>query len=130
MQWQCHLPQIWQVSAAKALQVRYNERFTEELHLPVEKLDFGQVKPQLQADDGSISHAWPPVARPVLQQDAQHLLPLVITSTSKPVQVVQPALLFIRHLCMTNGCNCAGQSIASLMSATSIESLGQCQVSC
>ena len=55
----------------------------EELHLPVEKLDFGQDKPQIQAID-----VWPPVARPVLQQDLHLGLPDAVTSTPK-VQLVK-----------------------------------------
>ena len=51
------------------LQVKYNERFTEELHLPVEKIAFGTGKPQPFTAEGPAA-AWLPVARPVLQQDA------------------------------------------------------------
>lgn len=66
------------------LQVRYNDRFVEELHLPVEKLDFGLAKPQLEAADTNTSQAWPPVARPLLQQELHHGLPLAVTSASAP----------------------------------------------
>lgn len=62
------------------LQIRYNERFVEELHLPVEKLDFGQDKPPIQTID-----ACPPVARPILQQDLHFGLP--VTATPKLPQV-------------------------------------------
>lgn len=64
--------------------VRYNDRFVEELHLPVEKLDFGLAKPQLEAADTNTSQAWPPVARPLLQQELHHGLPLAVTSASAP----------------------------------------------
>lgn len=76
-------------SAQTLLQVRYSERFVEELHLPVEKLDFGQAKPQLLVADPTTSPAWPPVARPVLQQDSNNGLAPVNTSTSKALQVKQ-----------------------------------------
>ncbi len=69
--------------------MRYNERFVEELHLPVEELDFGQAKPQMNVSDSSAGHAWPPVARPVLQQDLPNLLPPLVTSTAlKLMQVL------------------------------------------
>ena len=32
------------------LQVKYSDRFVEELHLPVEKLDFGPTKPTISFD--------------------------------------------------------------------------------
>ena len=59
----------------------------EELHLPVEKLDFGQDKPQIQAID-----AWPSVARPILQQDLHFGLPVAVASTPKLLQVKKPPL--------------------------------------
>ncbi len=30
--------------------MKYSEQFSEELHLPVEKLDFGETKPQITFD--------------------------------------------------------------------------------
>ncbi|KAL3143339.1 hypothetical protein ABBQ38_002174 [Trebouxia sp. C0009 RCD-2024] len=64
--------------------VRYSDRFVEELHLPVEKLDFGQAKPQLQSAEAGTSQAWPPIARPLLQQDSRHGSPHAVMSTSIP----------------------------------------------
>lgn len=32
------------------MQVKYSDRFVEELHLPVEKLDFGPTKPTISFD--------------------------------------------------------------------------------
>ena len=53
------------------LQVKYNERFVEELHLPVEKIASGSAKPQPFAAETIAASSWPPVARPVLQQEPQ-----------------------------------------------------------
>ncbi|KAA6424087.1 MAG: SMCA5 SWI SNF related matrix associated act (ISS) [Trebouxia sp. A1-2] len=66
--------------------VRYNERVVEELHLPVEKIDFGQVKPQVPKADPAEGHVWPPVARPVLQQDLPNALPSLLTSSLNALQ--------------------------------------------
>lgn len=66
--------------------VRYNERVVEELHLPVEKIDFGQAKPQVPKADQAEGHIWPPVARPVLQQDLPNALPSLLTSSLKALQ--------------------------------------------
>ena len=51
------------------MQVKYNERFYEELHLPVEKLSFSKTKPQPFAAEQAAVHSCPSVARPVLQQE-------------------------------------------------------------
>ena len=59
----------------------------EELHLPVEKLDFGEAKPQTPQQDEAGSQAWLPVARPVLQQDRGNALPCLVTSTPRASQV-------------------------------------------
>lgn len=64
--------------------VRYNERLVEELHLPVEKLDFGQAKPEVA--DAAAGQGWLPVARPVLQQELPNVLPALLTPTSKAAQ--------------------------------------------
>lgn len=37
-------------SVCEGTQVKYSEQFSEELHLPVEKLDFGETKPQITFD--------------------------------------------------------------------------------
>ncbi|KAL0039756.1 hypothetical protein WJX77_006974 [Trebouxia sp. C0004] len=66
--------------------VRYNERVVEELHLPVEKIDLGQAKPQVPKADQGEGHVWPPVARPVLQQDLPNALPPLLTSSLKALQ--------------------------------------------
>ena len=88
------------------MQVQYNERFVEELHLPVEKLDFGQGKPVVPAADAVMSHAGPPVARPLLQQDAQQDQPL-LTPMLPFAQVMQfPCWKYeARHACSwPSGC--------------------------
>lgn len=74
----------------------------EELHLPVEKIDFGQAKPQVAKADQAEGHVWPPVARPVLQQDLPNGLPSLLTSSLKalPVCFDEHALA---HCCLMHG---------------------------
>ena len=82
--------------------MRYNERVLEELHLPVEKIDFGQAKPQVPKADQAEGHIWPPVARPVLQQDLPNALPSLLTSSLKALQVCfdeHP----LAHCCLLHG---------------------------
>lgn len=68
------------------LQVKYNERFVEELHLPVEKIAFGSAKPQPFAAETIAASSWPPVARPVLQQEPQ------ATASQDTFQVMIPTV--------------------------------------
>lgn len=65
---QCSQPSI---KNSFCVQVKYNERFVEELHLPVERIAFGSAQPQPFAADTVAATSYPPVARPVLQQEAQ-----------------------------------------------------------
>lgn len=88
------------------LQVRYSDRFVEELHLPVEKLDFGQAKPPLQAAEAGTSQAWPPVARPLLQLDPHHGLPHAVMCTSTP-NSAQVQLVLQPLLCMAGTLACS-----------------------
>ncbi len=85
--------------------MRYNERVVEELHLPVEKIDFGQAKPQVFKADQAEGHVWTPVARPVLQQDLPNALPSLLTSSLKALQVYfdEHALA---HCCLCHGSVC------------------------
>ena len=41
--------------------MKYSEQFSEDLHLPVEKLDFGEIKPQITFDPANcgFSHQVP-----------------------------------------------------------------------
>ena len=84
-----------QQALSRILQVRYNERFVEELHLPVEKLDFGEAKPQTPQQGEAGVKAWLPVARPVLQQDLGSALPRLVTSTPRASQVPAPPNVII-----------------------------------